>query len=281
MSTLTLNPPPQPPYTDHSNDRRAFFEKLPVVCLLDLDQACHICNQNLRTQPVRRDPRTRILVCRCPQCGEFHPVPESITADVSSDWMKYLARSLMLLWLIIVGGLGLGLAMYQCASHLLFLELVTTHQTMSSNLAHLSGIEEFVTRYVPKRHLLEYKYLAFAAVTFTIAIVGVAFTAIPVVFYHWRRWSIAAFCFIEPAITAGLACVIWRMNAPELFHWGACVIGLLAGTQVIAALAGVILGRPLVRILIHLAVPPHLRDVLRHLWNQRTEVAEAQIATTP
>ena len=43
---------------------------------LDNARFCHGCGYNLRGQAARREPMTRVLMVRCPECGEFEPANE-------------------------------------------------------------------------------------------------------------------------------------------------------------------------------------------------------------
>ncbi len=256
--------------------QRATFETLPVIRHLQDDQACRVCGHNLITRPVRRDPRTQLLLSRCPQCRSFNAVSESPAADpivgptvrpttAAPAWGPYLARSLMYLWLIVVSTGGLGVVLTQGFSTLLILELVTTH-ARSTVQSDSTRVTQVVWRYVPKHNLIEYKFLTYSAVVFSTGVVMTAAFVTAVVFCHWPRWGQLAFWVVEPALVAFVVCLIWKGLAPGLFTWGAQIIGLHAAVHAFGGLVGVTLGRPLVWLIARLATPPEVRSVLAHLW---------------
>lgn len=61
------------------------FEDWPEISRVETDRFCFRCGYNLHQQSVRRDPRTEVLVSRCPECGTFH--------HLVSWSMRYLAGS--------------------------------------------------------------------------------------------------------------------------------------------------------------------------------------------
>src|SRR3954470_4746813 len=67
---------------------------------LETDTFCVECGYNLHSQAVERDERLGIFVCRCPECGAFHPAGTGITAV--STWMSRLATGLLIVWAIFV-----------------------------------------------------------------------------------------------------------------------------------------------------------------------------------
>ena len=99
MSDLVAEPlPPPQPHERHAQ--------------LETDLFCEQCGYNLHGQIVTRDPRLGFMVCRCPECGRFHPAGHRTTA--ASLWRSRLAAGLLLLWILIVltawffATLGLG-----------------------------------------------------------------------------------------------------------------------------------------------------------------------------
>ncbi len=70
------------------------------VAMLEVDVFCVECGYNLHSQPVRRDENLGIFVCRCPECGRFHPAGTGITAI--SPWLRRLATILLIFWILII-----------------------------------------------------------------------------------------------------------------------------------------------------------------------------------
>jgi hypothetical protein len=67
---------------------------------LEVDAFCTNCGYNLHAQPVTRDARLGIFVCRCPECGQHHPAGVGVTA--SSVWMRRIASGLLVFWVLVV-----------------------------------------------------------------------------------------------------------------------------------------------------------------------------------
>ena len=80
---------PLPPLKPH--------ERHPV---LETDVFCQTCGYNLRSQPVTRDDRLGIFICRCPECGRFHAAGTGVTA--ASLWTARIATSLLVIWVLVV-----------------------------------------------------------------------------------------------------------------------------------------------------------------------------------
>src|SRR5262245_23177127 len=67
---------------------------------LAVDTFCAECGYNLHSQEVTRDERLGIFVCRCPECGRFHPAGLGMTA--TRIWMQRLATVLLVFWILFV-----------------------------------------------------------------------------------------------------------------------------------------------------------------------------------
>src|SRR4051812_6127348 len=80
---------PLPPLKPH--------ERHPV---LETDVFCLNCGYNLHAQPVTRDERLGIFVCRCPECGRFHPAGAGVTA--AGLWAGRLATAALTCWVLVV-----------------------------------------------------------------------------------------------------------------------------------------------------------------------------------
>src|SRR3954464_13465182 len=77
--------------------------KLPPVrqhMRLEVDTFCVECGYNLHGQTVNRDERLGIFVCRCPECGRFHPAGVGVTA--TNVWLRRLATVLLAFWVLVV-----------------------------------------------------------------------------------------------------------------------------------------------------------------------------------
>ena len=81
------------------------FEHWPAIAQVQTDRFCDHCGYNLHTQAIRREPRTQVLMIRCPECGRFHPASE---AGVRlAVWSRRLASVAIVLWVLCVISLAL------------------------------------------------------------------------------------------------------------------------------------------------------------------------------
>lgn len=99
-----------------------------------------------------------------------------------------------------------------------------------------------------------------AAVSFLLALVAAVF------FCHWRRWAYFPLVYAAPLIAAVIVWLIWREEAPHLISWGGGYIGYFAMIELCAGTAGIFAGRPLVRLMANLMLPPRPRQFLTFLW---------------
>src|SRR5437868_3286417 len=93
MDGPTETPSPLPPLQRHLQ--------------LETDHFCFGCGYNLHGQVVAMDERLGFLVCRCPECGRFHPGAMGVSA--TRPWLARLGVmliSLMVLGSIAVYGFG-------------------------------------------------------------------------------------------------------------------------------------------------------------------------------
>ncbi|MFH1748349.1 MAG: hypothetical protein ABIG44_15055 [Planctomycetota bacterium] len=86
---------------------RAEFARQPTVAYVETDRYCDNCGYNLRTQAVRPDPRTGILLSLCPECGSFLAARDNVTAGRA--WLRRLGTMLVLIWIPMVIGGAIGL----------------------------------------------------------------------------------------------------------------------------------------------------------------------------
>lgn len=82
--------------------------------MIEVDTFCMGCHYNLHGQVVSIDERLGFPVCRCPECGKFHPAGTGVTA--SAIWVRRFATLLLFVWIAIVlaavigiGGIAAGL----------------------------------------------------------------------------------------------------------------------------------------------------------------------------
>ena len=102
----------------------------PIIAYVEVDRYCPQCAYNLRTQPVRRDGPTRLLVARCPECGSFDAVANTMTA--TKPWLSRLALLGLAMWIIFLLWLIFSLSFAQGAVNFGTLGAFTTWQQIPS-----------------------------------------------------------------------------------------------------------------------------------------------------
>ena len=263
------------------------FDRQPPVAYIETDRYCEGCGYNLRTQPVRRDARTRVLLCRCPECGGFQSVREGVTAG--QVWLLRRGTVGLLVWIVTVRGGGYGWGAAQVGMTFVPLEELTTYRrvanpapaqsqpaTSSSSTTFVSGRQititqgGMVTTYTTGREVREHYpyYRAFMALMHGIsfALGFVLMLMAVVVFHHWRRWGYLVPAVLVPALTGVLAWWIWWADCPNLIDWATPKVVGQAGAHLAGGLTGILLGRPFARLLVTLTLPGKLRQVLAFLW---------------
>jgi hypothetical protein len=216
------------------------FENTPPTASVETDRYCDGCGYNLRLQPVRRDPRTKIPMARCPECGMFHAAGEGTTAG--KLWLYRASRILLLLW-VVVGWSSAGL-------------IVMIQAGISYSAAEMIGLT-FHERNVR---------MIILAATASLLLGLVAAMICRVAFVHWKWWSFVLASLLWPTLAAFSVWFYMGLDtSPRHVNALICVIGL-AGVQTVGGLLGVVVGRPLARAMIVALVPPSARPVLDYLW---------------
>jgi hypothetical protein len=277
---------------DPSTDPTFRFENLAPVAYVEIDRYCAGCGYNLRTQAIRREPRTQVLLTRCPECGRYQPASEATTA--ARLWLRRLAPLFLLGWVAVVLGSAFGLSCVLAAISYGTLEELTTWRRTAAPVtqpATLPGLPLLTTqpggpvtvtvagrtgqitytgranyvRQVRGDDPLDALFIAFVmAASFAVAFVGALILL--VVFHHWRRWIYVLVVLAGPPAVAVIVALIWRDEAPHLFSWGLVYIGYHALVQLVGGLTGVAFGRPTARGLVRAFVPPSWRGPLAYLW---------------
>jgi hypothetical protein len=216
------------------------FEQINPIASVETDRYCDGCGYNLRLQPVRRDPRTRIPLTRCPECGMFHAAGETATAG--KLWLYRVARILLLLW-VTAGWCAAGM-------------FVIVQAGISFSLA------EYVA---PTFQASDVRLTVIAAVV-SLLLGLVASMICRVAFIHWKWWSFVLASFLWPTIAAFTVYFYMGSTTPMRdVTTLICIVGL-ALAQAVGGLIGVLVGRPLARAMIVALVPPSARHALDYLW---------------
>jgi hypothetical protein len=238
------------------------FEHWPSVTQVQTDRFCHNCGYNLHTQAIRREPRTQVLMIRCPECGTFHPASELGTR--LAIWLRRLASVSIVLWVLIVSSLAVTVIGLQSAATYLTLDSLTENQWVTGP-----------TGTVHERHPSPYLWandrtwrLQLYATTGSMSLgLGLVATVIAlVVVPHWRKFHHAVFIAIWALIAAGIVTGIWWSETVRMFHWGLPRIAAQAAVYILGGLVALIIGRPLIRLIGRICLPPRVRSVVERAW---------------
>jgi hypothetical protein len=170
------------------------------VGIIQTDLFCAGCGYDLFSQGVVRDPNTRILLCRCPECGKFAPAGVATIAD--SGWRRaaggllILLRALLLLFLIGLALLLMGVIPYAFA------------EEMVSFVTYRMGHYDSATWQ---------QWIFFNRMSFSVGALGVGLGAglIAVIgFYHWRKRFYYLLC-LAPALALLVSVGIWKLDHPQ------------------------------------------------------------------
>jgi len=259
----------------------------PVVGHIQTDTFCENCGYNLHTQAVVRDERLGLLVCRCPECGR-HAAAGRLTS-ASRVWLNRFGTGLLIGWVLFLltlfalCSLFLGLAAY---GHLMQDVRFESFQRPAPNRPgqfypmmrytlrgdSRSGMENDIEW--QRRELFERALLI--GVTALLGLVAGGLFA--VLLWHldgWRR----ALGLLPALVGCGWSAVAW-LNDPMtvwIREWGLRRLTFVCLGESAAIAAGIFLGRPVARGLLHILLPPKLRQHLAFLW----AVDGKHLAVTP
>jgi hypothetical protein len=261
----------------------ATIDAAPPVATIEIDRFCDGCGYNLRTQPVRREERTQILIVRCPECGRFAAAADAVTA--ARPWLHRLATLLLFGWVLFVLWIATLLCVAQGAVTFLTLEERTTWEVASTTSAgpavitlpfNAATTTAATTITLPPPGTT-YRLVVSApdeddAYVFALAI-GISLllgfgtaTMLVVAMHHWRRWLYVVPVVLIPTVVATIVSISWSTDAPELARWARPMILAHAACHFAGGLLGVLLGRAFARMLVCVLLPPRVRPALGFLW---------------
>ncbi|MFK7790558.1 MAG: hypothetical protein AB8C95_13835 [Phycisphaeraceae bacterium] len=266
--------------TQSNTQTPASFEQIEQLGTVELDRYCTGCGYNLRQQAVRREPATKLLMCKCPECGMFEPANNLTTATRS--WSRLVAVVAWIFWLLIWLNL-VGWSVF-CVTALavisgdirrtwLGLEDVDQNQIIDQNnlINSNSYYSDTVYGLSPLRG--EHVFILAIFIALAIAIGAVLTTITAVAMPHWRRWGYVCFASGWPLIGIflfhGLAwreIYGWHLVTADLLHWHLYCAIAIEGSALAASLLAVWMGRPITRGIVRIVIPPKRRGVFAYLW---------------
>ncbi len=243
---------------DAKPDAAATFDGAPVVASVDLDRFCDGCGYNLRTAGVRLDPRTQLLLVRCPECGRFSPANDATTAG--RLWLKRASTLLLCLWIIVILHLAAAIVMTHVMAPVAVIEVLDRRAYfLGQNNEH--AMPHFQERLIWAQ-VVHYSLQGSCGLL-------AGFLAV-VVFPHWKRIIYGAVLAAWPALTMF---IFWRFVA---YMEGGRHMGMadelapyLAKGALLTIAAGLLmvwLGRPLARGMVRVFLPPRIRGPMAYLW---------------
>ncbi len=237
----------------------------PIIAYVEVDRYCPECAYNLRTQPVRRDGPTRLLVARCPECGSFDAVANTMTA--TKPWLSRLALLGLLLWILVLLWSIFGLSLAQGAVNVVTLEEFTTWQQVPVPSPMAGGTRPSYQRVLRTDYLTrEYRFIMGLAIFGSFALAFLLIAMLVVACHHWPRAVFACFAVVHTFVVSAFVWEAWKYDMPALFEWSQTYIVGFGIVRLIGALAAVWGGRPLARLTVRIFLPPRIRSVLAFLW---------------
>ena len=274
---------------------------------LETDLFCENCGYNLHGQPVNRDERLGILLCRCPECGRFHPAGYRTTA--TSVWLSRFAAALLGFWLLVVIATVVIAAIVFGAITMLHFDMFTygvqvvndreveyrsTTTNGTSNWAPYykdTGEQappavdyRYRVRDFPRRNHNDRWEIQMMLATMALFAVGTGFLTgmLAVVFlWHWPRRRYLYVALVPFASAAFVAALILTYDFYDYIRpWLLQRTLYYAAIECIAVILGIYAGRPIARLLIRMFIPPRPRQHLAFLWriDNKTPPAPAPAA---
>lgn len=224
------------------------FEQLPILTHVETDRFCDRCGYNLRLVPIRREPRTDVPFCRCPECGKFHAAN-----DVSTSgrlWLYRISRILLLLWLTASWGAAAIIVIAQVG--IITLMFDQARMWMLYGAPHVPAEAKIAV--VGTAIVLS---LLLGLLTSSICAVG---------FSHWKWWSFLLAAVIWPTLAVLMVWLYMINNMRNQIDAALPFVWLLTGANVIGGIIGIFAGRPLARTMVRALIPPAVWPVLSYLW---------------
>jgi hypothetical protein len=234
---------------------------------IEVDVFCANCFYNLHGQIVTIDPQLNIPICKCPECGRYHPAGTSTTS--SSVWMRRLASILLLMWVWFIGAATFAFSGIFFAFAVSSIEAYRLNQSIpiSTNKWHYRAVlYPWQAPGNPDENINGITTMLWlcAGSLVTGFVVGMLCVTL---LWHWPRQRYLATALL-PLIPAGLLAMIYH-SMPECFDiYNQCIARILSQTaiQTTGILLGILTGRTVSRTIISMIIPPKPRQSLAFLW---------------
>ena len=242
-------------------------ESAPVVGHVQVDAFCEECGYNLHTQPVRRDARLGILICRCPECGRFTAAAN--LTPVRQVWLNRLGFGMLVSWVLFLLGLFALLTLF----HGLMATGFVQQAVQFENVAPTSAAGIWRYHYIPRPapatsgEVSQYRFQKTVMVLTTVLLGAVAGGVVSVCMWYVR--GIRRLLAFAPALLGvGISFLGWT-NDPsaslvqDIVRRQSTICLLL---ETLGVVLGLYLGRPFARAALSMLLPPKPRQHLSFLW---------------
>ena len=264
---------------------------------IETDTFCDGCGYNLHGQPVARDPRLGLMVCRCPECGGWHAAGKGTTA--ASLWLSRVATLALVLWVQFVLFAAFWLCMGLGAVQVVHVDEFSYRHWVAadgrdverSNVINPgAGQTGWVykgttqpanpTRLVrrpdpPADDMLNAarrrEQLIIGSVILTVSDLALGIVGgmlLVTFFWHWKRQRYR-FVLLLPFAVAGVVLAgmfVLDDDYDAIRGWAVSRVFTHAALQAMFMYVGILIGRPMARGLLRMIIPPRPRQVFAFLW---------------
>jgi hypothetical protein len=246
---MTTTTSPAPDSTAAPEADAAFikmFDALTISARVEVDRYCEGCGYNMHTQAVKIDPRTGVPICRCPECGRFHAAGDSST--IGRVWLHRAARVALLTWLVVAWGSALAFVIAEAVVMLTW--------------------REMALRAIMGASLRTDEFIAQIAIPITLsALIGLITSSFCAVgFAHWKWWSYVIAAFIWPVMAMLIVWLVMISSRGQLFYASFGYLSALIGAHLVGGLIGIVVGRPMARLMVMTLLPPSVWPILAYIW---------------
>jgi hypothetical protein len=252
------------------------FEDAQQVGQVELDRYCTGCGYNLRQQPVRREPTTQLLLCRCPECGDFSPANQATTRPRS-----WFANLVLILWIVWIAALGAALAaavainidlsdqLGQGVSETekLDVPIPDPRVTSGDNVRTISF--QYVIADLDRPTIVKLALVLLGALATGAGLLAIAVLFVP----HWSARGYAILAASWPILgmigfygTRMIDAYTYIYASDELKRWIILSPVLVAFFSITAGITAACLARPVARLVVRIAIPARQRGPFAYLW---------------
>jgi hypothetical protein len=261
---------------------------------LEVDAFCVECGYNLHSQAVVRDERLGIFVCRCPECGRFHPAGVGVTA--TNLWLRRLGTMLLAFWVLIVLFTIFWIVVGLGAIQVGFVESFSYHKMITTDgrdvewntnpnssrgpggrayQAVLKGTTQPVLQWRMVSTLQPQqgysRRTVWDCLPFALAAPAMGFVTgvlLVVFFWHWKRRRYLLVLIVPLAVAAVVSTIFCIDEMYELIRPFAVRMSFGWAMAEVAGMGlGILAGRPIARTFLRMFIPPRPRQHFAFLWS--------------